>query len=102
VDYGPGSRWKSSVCDTEVVIVRKPTSSASLACGGVPMVPMGEEEAPGAVLDAALADGTQLGKRYVDEETGLEVLCTKGGAGTLTVDGRPLDLKGAKPLPASD
>jgi len=46
--------------------------------------------------------GTQLGKRYVDEPTGLEVLCVKPGSGTLAADGRDLTLKSAKPLPASD
>jgi hypothetical protein len=43
-----------------------------------------------------------LGKRYADESSGLEVLCTKPGPGPLTVDGRPLEVKGPKPLPASD
>jgi hypothetical protein len=46
--------------------------------------------------------GTLLGKRYVDEATGLEVLCTKPGAGGLAVDGRPLGVKAPKALPASD
>lgn len=102
MDYNPGSRWKSSVSSTEVVIVRKPGSAVSLACGGAPMVPMGEEGVSGAVLNEAFADETQLGKRYVDDETGTEVLCTKAGVGTLAVDERPLHLQGAKPLPASD
>jgi hypothetical protein len=43
-----------------------------------------------------------MGKRFADEETGLEVLCVKPGAGTLTVDGRPIGAKEAKKLPASD
>ena len=46
--------------------------------------------------------GTQLGKRYADEELGLEILCTKGGDGSLSVGETVLDVKGAKPLPASD
>jgi hypothetical protein len=46
--------------------------------------------------------GTLLGKRYVDDPTGLELLCTKPGAGELAVDGRPLTIKGPKALPASD
>jgi hypothetical protein len=46
--------------------------------------------------------GILLGKRYADETTGLEVLCTKPGAGPLAVDGRELQVKGPKPLPASD
>ena len=46
--------------------------------------------------------GTQLGKRYSDEASGAELLCTKGGAGALSADGRLLELKVAKALPASD
>jgi hypothetical protein len=43
-----------------------------------------------------------LGKRYVDESDTLELLCTKPGEGELAVDGLPLRLKSAKPLPSSD
>lgn len=32
----------------------------------------------------------------------MEVLCTKPGQGTLALNGVPLPLKAAKPLPASD
>jgi len=96
-----GSRWKSVVCDTEVVVVRPPDSPRILACGGAEMVPVGTDAGGGAV-DQALADGTQLGKRYTDETSGIEVLCTKAGEGTLTLDGERLELKGAKPLPSSD
>ena len=35
-------------------------------------------------------------------ELGLEVLCTKGGDGALSVGDAPLLVKGAKPLPSSD
>ncbi len=42
-----------------------------------------------------------MGKRYVDE-TGAEVLVTKAGAGTLSIGSTALNLKEAKPLPASD
>jgi hypothetical protein len=43
-----------------------------------------------------------IGKRYADEDLGLELLCSRGGAGALTANGEPLLLKGAKPLPSSD
>jgi hypothetical protein len=43
-----------------------------------------------------------IGKRYADEELGLELLCTRAGTGALTVNGEVLQVKGAKPLPASD
>ncbi|MBI1180672.1 MAG: hypothetical protein GC201_08945 [Alphaproteobacteria bacterium] len=93
----PGTRLKSSVCDTEVVIVRPPREQVTLECGGAPM---GGEA--GAGLDAAHAEGTLLGKRYVHEPVGLEVLCVKPGKGSLSVAGTALTLKDAKQLPSSD
>ena len=96
-----GDRLKSMVCETEVIVVRAPQGDVALACGGADMVPLAAD-APGGELDPGLAEGTQLGKRYADEDAGLELLCTKAGKGTITVDGGPLGLKQAKPLPASD
>ena len=97
-----GSRWKSAVCDTEVVVVRPPDTPAELGCGGAAMLPLDAERPPGGAPDPELAGGAQMGKRYADEASGLELLCTKPGAGTLTIDGKPIELKGAKPLPSSD
>ena len=96
-----GSRWRSAVCDTEVVIVRAPSGDVSLECGGAPMVPH-DADKPGGDVDPAFADGTQMGKRFADPDSGLEVLATKGGAGSLGLNGSKLDLKDAKPLPSSD
>lgn len=45
---------------------------------------------------------TLMGKRYADEDLGLELLCTQAGNGGLTVGESPLLVKGAKPLPSSD
>lgn len=97
----PGQKLRSAVCDAQVIVVRAPAVEVDLACGGAPLVGM-EDEPAGAELDASLAEGTLLGKRYADEELGLELLCTKGGAGSLTCNGAVLAIKGAKPLPASD
>ena len=102
MDLKPGSRWASQVCETEVVVVRGATAAASLECGGSPMVPQGDAAAAGLTIDPALADGSPVGKRFVGADLGLEVLVTKAGAGTLAVDGTPLPLKDAKPLPSSD
>lgn len=66
------------------------------------MVPVGIAPSAGLTADPARSAGTLLGKRYTDVATGIEVLCTKAGTGTLSLDGRPLDLKEAKPLPSSD
>jgi hypothetical protein len=46
--------------------------------------------------------GTQLGKRYADEEIGIEVLCTKAGTGSLSCGGRELIVRQAQTLPSSD
>ncbi len=102
MDLKPGSRWRSAVCDTEVVVVRPPSASAVLACGGHAMTPHGAERSAGLSLDAGHSAGSLLGKRYTDPESGLEALCSKPGAGSLSVDGRPLAMKEAKKLPSSD
>ena len=44
----------------------------------------------------------QLGKRYMCESCGTEVLCNKPGAGTVECCGQSMKLKEAKPLPSSD
>lgn len=97
-----GSRWHSAVCDTEVVVVRAPSSDVTLECGGHPVVPMGEDAPAGLTLDPDHSGGSLMGKRFADPDSGIEVLVTKPGAGSLALDGEPLGLKDAKPLPASD
>lgn len=97
-----GTRLKSQVCDTQVIVVKTADSLDDLRAGGVPMVPLDEEgNAGGATLDPDLSGGAVMGKRYVDD-AGAEVLVTKAGAGTLSIGSTPLNLKEAKPLPASD
>src|SRR5271165_5977871 len=96
-----GSRWRSAVCDTEVIVVHPADGSHHLGCGGSDMIPHDGATASGSP-DPTLSTGTLLGKRYADESSGLEVLCTKAGVGTLTFDGSVLDVKSAKPLPSSD
>jgi len=98
----PGTRWKSSVCDTQVMVVAAPDADLALTCGGAPLVALDEEPPAGAGLDPEAAGGTQIGKRYVNEDGSLELLCTKPGQGSLALAGEPLGLKGAKPLPSSD
>jgi hypothetical protein len=98
----PGSRWRSAVCATEVVVVKAPADAVSLECGGHPMVPIDAEPPAGLAIEADFAGGTPIGKRYADEDSGLELLASKGGDGTLAVNGVAVPLKGAKPLPSSD
>jgi hypothetical protein len=96
-----GSRLRSQVCDTQVIVVRTGDSLDDLRCGGAPMVALDAEVGEAPVADPQLCGGTVMGKRYVDDAAA-EVLVTKAGAGTLSVGSTPLALKEAKPLPASD
>jgi hypothetical protein len=102
MDLKPGSRWKSAVCDTEVVVVRPPKTPVVLECGGHPMIANAEAKPEGLGLDAAHSAGSGMGKRFADEASGLEVLCVKAGAGSLSIEGQPIGAKDAKKLPASD
>jgi hypothetical protein len=102
MELKPGSRWKSAVCDTEVVVVRATAGDIPLECGGHPMATHAEPRPAGAMLVEAHAKGTQPGKRFADDASGLEVLCTKGGKGSLSIGGREIGAKEAKKLPASD
>lgn len=95
-----GTRLQSQVDATQVIVVKAADSLDDLRCGGVPMVALGTESS-GAAIDPAFAGGSVMGKRYVDEGAA-EVLVTKAGTGTLTIGDTPLNLKEAKPLPASD
>lgn len=101
MEIKPGSRWKSAVCTAEMVVVRPPKAAGSLACGGVEVVAH-DAAVPGGDVDPAFSAGVLIGKRYVDDDSGIEVLGSKAGPGSLSFDGRPLRLKEAKPLPASD
>lgn len=95
-----GTRLQSQVCDTQVIVVRSSERLDDLRAGGVPMVPLDAEKAA-AELDPNFAGGTVMGKRYIDD-SGAELLVTKAGAGSLSIGDTPLELKAAKPLPASD
>lgn len=92
-----GLKLRSTACSTEVIVVRPAATSVELTCCGAALTP--DEVAPPMSDEAP---EVLLGKRYTDEETGLELLCTKSGPGGLAADGRALLLKGTKPLPSSD
>jgi len=99
----PGQQVVSTIDDTKMIVVRAPEQDVVLTCGGVEMVDA-KSAKPGVAgtADPQQMGGTVLGKRYTDEELGLELLCTKPGSGTVAVNGVPLTFKEAKPLPASD
>ena len=90
-----GQRIKSSVCDTEVMVITAPGNDLDLTCGGVTMGDDGN-------INPDHTEGTVIGKRYVNEDGSLELLCVKPGDGSLAVDGTPLKLKESKKLPKTD
>ena len=98
-DLTSGKRLRSKVSDTEIIVVRSPAAPVELSCGGQPMT---ADLAAAAAGESIIENDTVLGKRYVDIDTGLEVLCTKAGPGVLSADGRQLSIKAPNALPASD
>ena len=84
-DLTPGKRLRSKVSDTEIIVVRSPAAPVELSCGGQPMT---ADLAAAAAGESTTENDTVLGKRYVDTDTGLEVLCTKAGPGVLSADRR--------------
>jgi hypothetical protein len=94
----PGTKLKSIVCDTEVMVIRG--GGAAVECGGSPMAE--ERPAERGTVKSAFAAGTKIGKRYVDAAGTIELLCVKPGQGSLSLGGVALVLKEAKPLPSSD
>jgi hypothetical protein len=93
-----GTKLKSAVCDTEVMVIR--AADAVVECGGVPMAD--ERPAERKAVNPAFAEGTKIGKRYVNDAGSIELLCVKAGQGSLSIAGQALKIKDAKPLPASD
>src|SRR4029450_13562320 len=94
IDMKPGTKLASTVCGTEVIVVRPPSEPVEVSCGGSPMVPADEapprggrggervgvswgaspmvpaDEAPpegGRGTIEGGGDATLLGKRYVHE-----------------------------------
>ena len=93
-----GIKLKSAACNTEVMVIK--AKDVVVECGGQPMA----ETAPAekSALNPSFAEGTKIGKRYVNTDGTIELLCVKAGEGSLSIDGIILHTKDAKPLPSSD
>jgi hypothetical protein len=95
-----GSRLRSQVDVTEVIVVRAPSEDLDLRIGGHPAIDIGAEASPGLVAEAG--EPVLVGKRYTREQDDLEILVTKAGTSGLSIAGEPLRVKESKALPASD
>ena len=96
----PGTRLFSRTCDAQFIAVRAPGADVDLRCGGIELASRADADR----LDMVdgFDGGTLMGKRYVDAEESIELLCTKPGRGALSVGETLLAVRDAKALPASD
>ncbi|MET0136928.1 MAG: hypothetical protein ABW048_13200 [Sphingobium sp.] len=94
----PGTKLRSTVCDTEVMVIKCP--DGTIECGGAAMAEV--RPAQLGALKADFAAGSLMGKRYVDDDGKVELLCVRTGRGNLSVDGAPLSLKNARALPVAE
>ena len=97
-----GTRAKCAVCDTEVMVVRAVPTEVLLTCGGVEMIAMDGAKTPGSHVAAAGTEVALVGKRYVNTDGAVELLCTKAGKGQLAINDESLSVKQTKALPSSD
>lgn len=96
----PGTRLKSAVCTTEIMVITAPPEDIEITCGGEPM---GQgADADGGSVHQDHADGSVIGKRYTNEDGSLEVLCVKAGEGSLWAGGAAMKIKDATKLPKTD
>jgi hypothetical protein len=96
-----GSRLRSQVDTTEVIVVRAPADDLDLRIGGHPVVDQTQTPVAGLTATGG-AEAALVGKRYTRAGDDLEILVTKGGTAGLALGDEPLVLKESKPLPASD
>ena len=94
-----GTKLNSAVCKTQIMALRVPNEELEITCGGAVMSADADGQGD---IDNDLAGGSLVGKRYVNEGETMEFLCTRGGEGTLQVNGVTLNVKQAKQLPSSD
>lgn len=96
----PGTRLKSTVCTTEIMVITAPPDEIEITCGGQPMS-QGDAGNGGSVHQDH-AEGSVIGKRYTNEGGSLEVLCVKAGEGSLWAGGAAMKVKDATKLPKTD
>jgi hypothetical protein len=96
-----GSRLRSQVDKTEVVVVRAPADDVDLRIGGHAAIAADAEPEVGLSPEATDAPAL-IGKRYTRDAGDLELLVSKAGGSALSVGDTALHVKESKPLPASD
>jgi hypothetical protein len=97
----PGLTLRRTTSAAQFVVIRGGDGDVDLRCGDAPLAGPDQPDGPSA---GAGGDGPALevGKRYGDVDGTVELLCTRPGAGPLTLAGTPLAPRAAKSLPSSD
>ena len=98
----PGLRLKSQVSDTEIVVIKGSGDARAGRAVGYRWWPWTRRWPRAGRGRRPERRAPCSGKRYTDAGDTVEVLCTKPGAGALSLDGEALEVKSAKALPASD
>ena len=101
VQLKPGARLYSTVDPAEFITVKAPSGPVELTLGGADPA-LAPHDGPVGQPTEGHDGGAAIGKRYTDADGTVELLCTKAGMAVPAIDGVLLELKGAKPLPASD
>ncbi len=102
IDLKPGTRLFGAACTGEFIVVKAPADPVDLRIGGHPALTSADDRSPGLEVTTGPDDKPAMGKRYVDDDDSLELLCTKPGEGAVSIGSTALQLKDAKALPASD
>lgn len=95
-----GTRLKSQVDSTELLVVRAPGTNTVVYCGGRPMLEQTHADATDSA--PAGAESGNFGRRFHASDRQLEVLVIKSGSGELTADAEPLVAKEPAPNAAGN
>ena len=101
ISLKPGSRVFSNACDAEFIAIKAPDEALELTIGGCPAAAAAAERVRRSV-QVGYGGGSRIGKRFVDADGVVELLCIKPGEGVPALGGQPLSVKDSKTLPASD
>ena len=97
-----GTQLKSAVGTTEVVVIRAPDAPGHPDLGGPAHGRAATTRRRPARSKPAARGRSCWASATSTRPASVEVLCTKPGDGALALDGEPLEVKSAKPLPSSD
>ena len=76
----PGTRLFGAACTSEFVVVRAPADGVEVRIGGHPAVTSADERSDDLTVTTDADAKPLMGKRYVDADDTIELLCTRRDA----------------------